>query len=359
MVAEIFGRDHLVEFRREGVIFRPARLVGAARIRPRRLARRFVVAEFAVVERVAGGGLRAFHRAFRHFVGGRLRLVGAHFLRGVGIGRAFGAGLIVLAVLILVVVLVVIGVGIAVVAEIERRQQIVHEVAELGLVLGDAAQLVEPRADLVFQRRAPEIDHLLGGRRRRHAGQALAHQHRQRIRQRRVGAVGDLVVLAAMEMIVEHRGEVLRNARHPPRADRFDAGLLDRLEHAARLRIARHQLAVHLWIVTGEFQRDRIRHGRARSRHRAWSSCAPAPAAAPCRARGPDVRRRTSLPAPAPSAIARRHDVTARLNGSVGASFDPVRNLEFDVVIATCASPAVVPAKAGTHNHRRSLSSEL
>src|SRR5258708_40110018 len=34
-------------------------------------------------------------------------------------------------------------------------------------------------------------------------------------------------------------------------------------------------------------------------------------------------------------AIARRHDVTARLNGSVGASFDPVRNLEFDVVITT------------------------
>ena len=52
MVAEIFGRDHLIELRRKRMIFRPARLVGAARIRPRRLARRFVVAEFAVVERV-------------------------------------------------------------------------------------------------------------------------------------------------------------------------------------------------------------------------------------------------------------------------------------------------------------------
>src|SRR6202161_2133130 len=55
-------------------------------------------------------------------------------------------------------------------------------------------------------------------------------------------------------------------------------------------------------------------------------------------------------------AIARRHDVTARLNGSVGASLDPVRNLIFDVVIV--ASPRVVPAKAGTklthrHVHRR------
>src|SRR6266571_5189966 len=39
-------------------------------------------------------------------------------------------------------------------------------------------------------------------------------------------------------------------------------------------------------------------------------------------------------------AIARRHDVTARLNGSVGASLEPVRNLELDgVVIARSSLP--------------------
>src|ERR1700712_2219110 len=39
-------------------------------------------------------------------------------------------------------------------------------------------------------------------------------------------------------------------------------------------------------------------------------------------------------------AIARRHDVTARLNGSVGASREPVRNLELDgVVIARSSLP--------------------
>jgi hypothetical protein len=43
--------------------------------------------------------------------------------------------------------------------------------------------------------------------------------------------------------------------------------------------------------------------------------------------------------------MARRHDVTARLNGSVGASFDPVRNFEFDVVIAT--SPPSSQRKQG------------
>src|SRR5436189_3631173 len=34
-------------------------------------------------------------------------------------------------------------------------------------------------------------------------------------------------------------------------------------------------------------------------------------------------------------AIARKHDVTARLNGSVGASLDPVRNLLLDVDMTT------------------------
>src|SRR5882757_5887173 len=51
-------------------------------------------------------------------------------------------------------------------------------------------------------------------------------------------------------------------------------------------------------------------------------------------------------------AIARRQAVTARLNGSVGASFDPVRNLVLDVVIVV--SPRVVSTKAGTtlaHRH--------
>src|SRR4051812_29658759 len=45
-------------------------------------------------------------------------------------------------------------------------------------------------------------------------------------------------------------------------------------------------------------------------------------------------------------AIARRHDVTARLNGSVGASREPVRNLELDgAVMGPVASR---PAQAAT-----------
>src|SRR4051812_15625162 len=141
MVAEVLGGDDLVELRREGVILRPARLVLAVRIRPRRLARRLVVAKLAVVEGVGGRGLRAFHRALAHLLARRLRLIGAHLLRGVGIGRALGAGLIVVAVLIVLVLVIVFAIGAALVADIERRQQIMHGVAEPGLVLD---QGIEP-----------------------------------------------------------------------------------------------------------------------------------------------------------------------------------------------------------------------
>ena len=83
-------------------------------------------------------------------------------------------------------------------------------------------------------------------------GQALAHHHGDRILDRRVGAVGDVVELAAMKFVVEHRGEVLRHALHAPRADRLDARLLDRLEHRAALLAVRHLAPVHRRIVAGE-----------------------------------------------------------------------------------------------------------
>src|SRR5262249_19859787 len=50
-------------------------------------------------------------------------------------------------------------------------------------------------------------------------------------------------------------------------------------------------------------------------------------------------------------AIARRQAVTARLNGSGGASFPPGRKLEVDVVIAI---QPLVPTKAEPPNHQRS-----
>ncbi|MGY4431733.1 hypothetical protein ACVWWO_004210 [Bradyrhizobium sp. F1.13.1] len=351
MIAEVFGGDDLVELRREGVVFRPARLVLAVRIRPRRLARRLVVAEFAVVEGVGGRGLRAFHRALAHLLARRLGLISAHLLRGVGIGRALGAGLIVVAVLVLVVLVIVFAVGAALVADLERRQEIMHGIAEPGLVLDHGIEPVEPPADLVFEDGTPEIDHLLGSRGRRHAGQAFAHQHRQRVGERRVGAIGDLVELAAMEMVVEHRGEVFRNARHAPRADRLDPGLLHRLEHAARLRIAGHQLAMQLRIVTGELERDRV--GMA-----AHDRCV-TPGHLSRGFGQPRLARRE------PGTLGGEADVELGRLGNrlqagghralerLGRSFLGVA--EFGVGGGAHLDLTVVPAKAGIHSHRRLL----
>ena len=64
--------------------------------------------------------------------------------------------------------------------------------------------------------------------------------------------------LATVEALVQHGGEILRDALHAPRADRLDARLLDRLEHRACLLARRLQAAMHRRVVAGEPQRDRI-----------------------------------------------------------------------------------------------------
>ena len=104
-----------------------------------------------------------------------------------------------------------------------------------ALVLDQAFQPVEPAPGLVLDQRTPEIDELLRRRRRRLAGEPLAHHHGDRFLDRRIGAVGDVVEFAAMEFVVEHGGEIALHAGHAARADRLDARLLDRVEHRARL----------------------------------------------------------------------------------------------------------------------------
>ena len=131
-------------------------------------------------------------------------------------------------------------------------------VAELALVLEQALELVEAAAGAILDERPPQIDELLGGRRRRLAGQPLAHHHGDGLLDRRVGAVGDLVELAAMEAVVDHRGEIVLHADHAARADRLDAGLLDGVEHRAGLLAAGHQPAMHRRIVAGELERHRV-----------------------------------------------------------------------------------------------------
>ena len=127
--------------------------------------------------------------------------------------------------------------------------------------------------------------------------------------------------LAAVKTVVEHGGKILRHAFHAPGADGFDARLLHRLEHRARLLPAGLDAAVHGGIVTGKPQRHGIgmpaHDGGFMLRQLARRFRQPRlQAARP----GRSAAKLTSTPGFL--AIARRQPATARLNGSAGDSFE-------------------------------------
>ena len=91
------------------------------------------------------------------------------------------------------------------------------------------------------------------------AGQALAHHKRDRILQRRVGPVRDVLVLAFPVIAVfQHGREVAGDARHPPRPDRLDPRLFDGVEHRAGRPGFGREPAVDGRVVTGEAQGHRV-----------------------------------------------------------------------------------------------------
>ena len=119
-------------------------------------------------------------------------------------------------------------------------------------------EAVEVGAGALLDPGAPQVDDGLGGGRRGPAGQALAHHQRHGILDGRVGAVGDLGVVAAVVAVLQHGGEVDADAVHAAGADRLDAHLLDGLEdRAGGLRLGQ-QAAVGGGIVAGEPQRHGI-----------------------------------------------------------------------------------------------------
>jgi hypothetical protein len=130
----------------------------------------------------------------------------------------------------------------------------VHNVAVLALILHQAFEPIEIAAGTLFDERAPEIDKLSCSRRRSHARQALAHHQRQRILDRRIRALGDLIELAAMKTIVEHRGEILCDAVHAPGADRLHARLLHGFKYSPGLLAGRLQPAMQGVVMTGKTQ---------------------------------------------------------------------------------------------------------
>ena len=97
-------------------------------------------------------------------------------------GFAVLAGFL-LAAILLALLVFLLGIAAAVLAHLERVEQIVDDVAELPLVLDQAFEPIEITPGAILDQRTPEIDQPLGGRRRRQAGQALAH-HQARARPR-------------------------------------------------------------------------------------------------------------------------------------------------------------------------------
>jgi hypothetical protein len=63
-----------------------------------------------------------------------------------------------------------------------------------------------------------------------------------------------LIELAAMKPVVEHRGEILRDAVHAPGADRFHARLLHGFEHSPGLLAGRLQPTMQRLVMTGKTQ---------------------------------------------------------------------------------------------------------
>ncbi len=226
--------------------------------RPPRLGGGFRIAHLGVVGHFGGRRVDRFRRAVRQFVGRRLGL-GAHLVALGGIGRvAVLAGLVLLVLLVALLAFVLVGFARTILAHVQAIEQVVNDVAEAALIVEHAFEAVEIAAGALLNQRTPQLDKLARRGRRGIAGQPLAHDHGQRVFDRRVGAIGDFVELAAMKLVVEHGGEIFGDPAHAPRADCLHPRLLDGLEHGARLLAARGELAMHRRIVAGEAERDGI-----------------------------------------------------------------------------------------------------
>ena len=119
------------------------------------------------------------------------------------------------------------------------------------LILDRPPKLVEISGGAFFHPGAPEINDPLPVLGRLPPSQTLAHDHRERVFERRVGADRDIGIAGTLKAVVEHRIEIARDAQHPARPDRLDARLLHGIEHRARGLCWRDEPPVQVFIVAG------------------------------------------------------------------------------------------------------------
>ena len=174
---------------------------------------------------------------------------------------AFGVvlGVLVAALRLLLVVLALLALAVGeLVGQVERLEQVAQLAAERLLVLGQLVHARQRAAGALLDPRTPQVDHGLGGLGRRGARQPLAHDEREGVLERCVGALGDLGVATVAVLVLDACGEIGGHARHAIGAQRLDAGPLDRLEHGARRPRLRRQPRVQLDVVAGRGQRQAV-----------------------------------------------------------------------------------------------------
>ena len=131
----------------------------------------------------------------------------------------------------------------------DGSEKIAREPAERFLVEQDLLHAVEHGPGAVLDPATPEIDQGARLGRRWRAGDAFAHEQGEGIGKRRLGAVRQLAEAAPLVALLDAGGEVGGDARHGLGADRFDAGLLDCLEHVARLPAAGGEIFVQAVVM--------------------------------------------------------------------------------------------------------------
>ncbi len=257
-IAQILGLDDLVARRGEGLV---ELVVGPGL----GIARQHAGTAGTGRVLVAGAG---HHLAFGFVAAGLLAILAAVGLAALerrlrarcGAVAALGLAFAVLRLVAFAVSFVAV-VGILAVAEVEILDEAAHDAGIGVLVEHVAAELGEILADAAFEIGPPCLDDALRGARRRLAGELLAGEEADRLGERHVAALGHPLVALAAIALVEHGGQVARDADHAARAQRLDARLLDGIVDRPRRLAARHAALMDRLVVVAQAQRQRI--GRA------------------------------------------------------------------------------------------------
>src|SRR6266852_6924640 len=165
-LAQIFGRNDLVEPGDERFIVGTARFVFATLARSPRLGGVFRIAHFGIVGHICGRRVGCLGGAVGKILGRGIRLLEAHALAVLGLGGFTVLALLVLApVLIVFVAVFLVFLVATVVAHVERIQKIVDRIAEPALVLDHVFETVEVAAGTAFDPTSPQLHDAPGGRR--------------------------------------------------------------------------------------------------------------------------------------------------------------------------------------------------